>query len=278
MFSKKQRLGWVKDRFDGRDYLHKPKVAKIQEIVILSEWLPSVRNQGGEGSCVGHAIGATLTAMAKKTEVFTEWFSPRWIYNGARFLEGWLVYDDGCYPRDALEWLLEKGCLLEKFWPYVAQQDTFTTPSSKLDAEAAKYPLLEYIRVDNGVNGICSALQDGYYVSIGTPWFDKWMNPKKGVLPTVKVKDSVAGGHASCLYGFNYPMAIFYGINSWGEDFGDKGFFTMPFQAFDVFKKLGGYDSHYVKVEWTVAPTPPIPTTKKVQLFINDKEEFVMEV
>ncbi len=261
-----KRLGWKKDKYDPRDYLHKYTLVKLDNEIILQP--PSVRDQGSEGSCVGHGVGANLTVEAMKAKVYTEWFSPRWIYNGARALEGTLNSDDGCYARDALDWCLKKGCLLEHFWIYKPKVDIYKTPPSKLDPEAAKYPLVAYYRVDNGTDGICNAIAQGYCVSIGTPWYSKWMSPKNGVLPALKGSDSVAGGHETMLYGYNISKSIFYGMNSWGTSWGNKGFYTMPFQSFRIMKDYSyGYDAYYVKVQWGVpTPPPPTPTITPIRL------------
>lgn len=241
-----KRLGWLKDKFDKRDYLYKATLKAIPDVVILKDYLPDVRDQGMIASCVGFGIGANLVGRAKKLNTYLEWFSPTWIYNGARFIEGTLWIDTGCEPRDALHWLYMKGCLLEHFWPYDLNKLDMSAPPSSLEPEAAKYPLLSYYRIVDGTDGICEVLANGQYVSIGTPWFEKWINPEKGVLPEVSASDSVAGGHETSLFGYDKTKQIFYGINSWGTDWGDKGLYTMPFSSFDVFKKLGGYDAHYI--------------------------------
>ncbi len=261
-------FGWVKDKWDGRDYLFKPKLVTVPDIVDLSEFLPEVRDQGSSGSCVGFGVGINLTAWAKKLKVFQEWFSPRWIYNGARFIEGALD-EEGCYPRDAFEWLRKKGCLLEHFWSYVIPDDM--PPPSHLEPEAAKWPLFAYYRVDNGVDGIMLALAEGNFVTIGTPWFWSWMNPPGGILPKVNIFSGVAGGHATTLVGYRKLDEMFLGVNSWSSEWGNNGKYEMPFQAFDVFKLKGGYDAHYVKVEWAEAPPPP-PPPNTLQLRVKDGE------
>ena len=114
--------------------------------------------------------------------------------------------------------------------------------------------MLSYYRVVDGVSGICEVLANGQYVSIGTPWFEKWMDPINGELVEVKFLDMIAGGHETCLYGYDKDKQIFYGINSGGTDWGNKGFYTMPFSAFDVFKVMGGYDAHYIG--YSLAPEP----------------------
>jgi len=203
---------------------------------------------------VAFGIGANLVARDKRWNTYVEYYSPSWIYNGARFIEGTLTQDVGCYPRDALHWLYEKGCLLEYLWPYNPLRLDVAPPPSHLEPEAAKYPLLSYYRVVDGVEGICEVLANGQYVSIGTPWYEKWVDPVNGELAEVSFLDPIAGGHETCLYGYDKDKGIFYGINSWGTDWGNKGFYTMPFSAFGVFKVMGGYDAHYIG--YTYAPEP----------------------
>ena len=200
MVRKHPKLGWRKSKFNSKDYLH-ISAATIPTSVILSQFLPAIRNQGNVGSCVGFGIGANLTGTAKKVGVYKEWFSPEWIYNGARYIEGTLSEDAGADPADALSWLSKKGCLLEEYWPYNPNVVDTTSPPSKYGPLASQWPLLTYTRVVNGTAGICSAISQNYLVSIGTPWFDSWMNiGSTGVLPSVTVNSSVAGGHETLLY------------------------------------------------------------------------------
>jgi hypothetical protein len=250
--------GWAKDKWDGRDYLHKMVEKEIPSSMML-DTLPSVRNQGSVGSCVGFGIGAQVGSVAKSLNIFTEWYSPTWIYNGARFIEGSLLKDAGCEPGDALSWLLKKGCLLEQFWPYNSSKLDTTVPSSAREAQAIKYPGFAYYRVADGAAGICSALASGYTVSIGNPWFDNWMEAPKGVLP--EPSDSIVGGHETCLYGYDSVSKVFYGQNSWGTGWGNQGRFTMPFSALPAFKNVGGYDAYYVT--FAAGPTPNPPPPKK---------------
>lgn len=290
--------GWRKDTWDGRDYLHKVAMpTAIPDVVDLSKYCPGVRNQGGVGSCTGFGIGANITAAAKKSGVYTEWFSPWWIYNGARYIEGDLRYDNGAYPRDCLDWLVKKGCLLEHFWPYqdgTSKLDT-TSPPSKFDPEAAKWPLvgysdapqlkLGYYRVTAGADGICSALAQEKLVSIGIPWPSKWMSSKDGVLPAITASSSIAGGHEVVLYGYDKTKGLFCGMNSWGTTQWSytgkvipKGCFTMPMSVFEVFKKLGGYDAHYVEVKWGALepPVPPTPVSEVlIQVSLDDGQSWV---
>ena len=113
-----RQFGWIKDKFDKKDYLHRIKFLRLPVVVNHSYLLTPVRDQGQVGSCVGFGIGINLNSVKVMLEIFKEWCSPTYIYNGARYLEGTLPIDMGCQPRDALEWTLDFGILLEHFWPY----------------------------------------------------------------------------------------------------------------------------------------------------------------
>ncbi len=255
-------FGWQKDKYDNRDYMHKMKVAPVPESVVLRDFLTDVRNQGNVGSCVGFGIGVNLNSITKALNIFVEWHSPTWLYNGARFIEGTLTQDVGCYPRDALNWAVEKGILLEHFWPYDPNRLDTQAPSSTKQAQATRYKDFAYYRVADSVDGICDAIASQHFVSIGSPWFREWMNaPGTGLLATPTTGSEVVGGHETCIFGYDKKAGIFYGINSWGTGWADGGHYKMPFEAIDIFKKVGGYDAHYITFNsGTEPPLPPAPT------------------
>lgn len=269
-----RKLAWKKDPYDGRDYLFKPRYA-APEKVDLSGILPAVRDQGSIGACVGFAMGGYLGGLALRDRLWVDDFSPTWIYNGARYLEGMLPYDVGCYPRNALRWLLDKGGLLERYWPYHPYLLDKTPPPSSLESEAAKRPLASYERVTGGAEGTCGALADGHLVAIGTPWYDSWMYVgKDGRLPEVSALMAVAGGHATLLYGYDKTLGVFFGQNSWGTTWGNKGRFLMPMSTFSVFGLHGGYDAHVINVAWAQAPDDPAePEEPEVPVVPGDDEK-----
>ena len=255
-------FGWKKDRWDPRDYLHPTMKTVALPASVINKNVPAVRDQGVQGSCVGFGIGAIVTSVTLNVEPAAEWFSPQYIYNGARFIEGTLAQDAGAYPKDALDWLLKNGCLLEHFWPYDPAKFDPAAPSSARIAQANRYPDFAYYRVVDGVDGICSALAAGRIVAIGSPWFSKWMQiGSDGLLPEQTETDPVVGGHEYAVYGYDLAEKIFYCMNSWGSKWGREGHFRLPFSAIDTFKKLWGYDAHYVSFSpGTPPPVPPGPT------------------
>lgn len=244
--------GWKKDKYNPEAELHKTvSVAKLPPVVDMSAYLPSVRDQGGQSSCVGHGIAGIVTAtFIQQFGIHAyEWFSPQWVWNGARYIEGTLAQNDGVQPTDGFSWITKQGNLQEHFWPYSPVNLDKTAPSSLREKEAIKYKGWKVTRVADGVNGIMSALAAGHFVAIGTPWFVNWMNPgANGVLPVVNSSSDVDGGHGYFLYGYSLGLGvnIFFAQNSWGPDWAKGGRFFVPMSAIDVFKQLGGYDAHYV--------------------------------
>ena len=256
--------GWKKDPRSTKDFIYKPKIVALPDHVDFIALLPAVADQNGNGACTGFTFAALLGFWAKKLGIVLmpqdmEWFSQWWIYNGARYIEGTLPFDEGAYPRDCLDWLMEKGGLPYHFWPYTEKFDK-TSPPTKFDPEAAKFPLAAYYRVTGSFDGVCNAMASGHCVALGTPWFDKWMDPgSSGKLAVITEDDEVVGGHAYLAVGYDRIAGHLICLNSWGKEWGENGFCYLPAQAFPVFNRVGGYDAYYIEVAWGPQPKPDQP-------------------
>lgn len=251
-------FGWHKDPYDSKDYLHKRKFVTLPPVVSHADLLTPVRRQLCS-DCVGHGVGLALNGVKVELGIFEEWCSPTYIYNGARYIEGTLPFDLGCYPKDALDWTLKNGILLEHFWPYAGFSKA--VPSSERMKQADRYGGFQYWRCVDGIDGICDALASGFLVAIGSPWFKEWENTDAcGRLAVPTSSSMEIGGHEYCLYGHNRNEGFFEAQQSWGIEWGNKGRFIMPFESIDIFKQRGGYDAHHViftkDIDTTPNPTP----------------------
>ncbi len=269
---KDKRLGWKKDKYNPyAKYRKMGFVVAIPDVgpTDMVSHTPAVRTQEAS-DCTGFGIGGKITAAANKLGITltggTQFVSPTDVYNGGRYINGDLQYDDGAYPDDCYNWLTQKSCLPEGYWKYMGFEKR-SRPSS-LDQYTTQYPLLkvDVLRIDNGVDGICAALGNGEYVSLGIPWPDIWMSSKDGMLPTPKSNSSLAGGHEFYVYNYNRTLRLFYCVNSWGiknwSYLGSKvpkGHFTITFDSFPYFKNQGGWDAHTARIRWVTQPTPPEP-------------------
>ena len=250
--------GWLKDKFNPEAKYHVGVIplAEVPNEVDLSTYLPPVRNQGGINSCVGFGVSGAIGAIAKHLGCYQEPYSPNWVYNGARFLENTLTQNVGCYPEDAYKWLKTVGCLIEPYWPY-NPNSLCTTDPNNYKQFSIQYGEFDVIRIDNGVDGIISALADGHCVAIGTPWPPTWSGNTSGILPIISPGLEITSGHMTFLYGYNKLTGYAYDQNSWGLSFGKLGKAQIPMESFETFKtKYWGYDAHYVTFTPKVIPIP----------------------
>lgn len=254
-----RQFGWKKDIRDERDFLHATRKAVLLPDEVDLKNLAPVVDQGNEGSCVGQGIGGKLTSTAIRLGVDPEWFSRRYIYNGARAYGGYLN-EEGAYPRDGYEFLLKWKVLKEHAWPYKDNHDN-TDPRTRTWEPADLWVLDSYVRCVDGIGGIQSALADGHFVSIGASWYDSWSDTDRdGVLPADY--SSVAGGHEFYSFGYSIPRQLLFCVNSWGKNWGKGGIFYVPFSAVEAWKKDDGYDAHYGNVSWSGVIPEPVPGKK----------------
>ena len=254
-------FGWIKDKWNDKAVYHLPKVITYPISADMLSLCPPVRNQDGVGACTGFGIGGEVGTVAKAGGFFTEWFSPNWLYNGGRAIEGTLTQDAGAAPQDVFDWATAHGLLLEHFWPFIDKLDK-AAPSSLRESEAVMYPDWQLVRVDNGLDGILSALSEGHCVALGSPWSQRWENDVKadGILDDPN-GSMVAGGHETFLHGYDTTVSLFDGQNSWGTSFGKQGHYRMPFTSLQWFKDNGGYDAHYVVFLNSPNPIPNPPAS-----------------
>jgi hypothetical protein len=254
-------FGWRKDPRDPRDLLWRRlfKVPRIlPERVDLRDRAGPVRNQLNEGSCVGFAAMALKNWWEKAQKDYPGkqgGISPRCCYNGAKWIGGYLS-QEGAYLRDALKFLKKYGTCTEAEWPYVPVADRTVSPLDRVKPEQLEpWKIVSYVRLGS-VDEVLHALASESPVFIGTPWFRNWLNVgRDGKLPPADGK--VVGGHATLLLGYDMKEHRFIGQNSWGTQWGDRGFYYM------LMSDVEGYfaESDF----WTVVdlePSPPGPQPK----------------
>jgi hypothetical protein len=259
MQSPQRGFGWLKDKYNPEAVYHRPKAIRLPDTIDWLGFCPPVRDQNGVGACTGFGIGGMAATVAREGSFFTEAYSPTWLYNGARYIEGTLKKDAGAAPDDVFKWAKENGLLFEHFWPFEKVLDT-TAPSSERVAQAIKYDNFEVIRVDEGLAGILSSLAEGHCIALGGPWSQRWENPPASGILDDPFGSYIDGGHETFLYGYDQTTQLLFGQNSWGVSYGDKGRYKMPFHAIDWFKVNGGYDAQYLLM--SASPVPPKPPKK----------------
>jgi C1A family cysteine protease len=226
---------WRPDKPDHRDYafldhytVHATS-AQPQSVDLRPHFGP-VYDQGQLGSCTANALGGALQFMHMKLLNDQTTFSRLFIYYNERLIEGTTKTDAGAEIRDGVKTLATQGACSEAEWPYTISKFK-TKPVKKCYTDGLKNKITTYLRITD----LASALQclaDGFPFVFGFSVYDAFESDavaKTGILNMPAKTEKMLGGHAVCAVGYDMPSKRFIVRNSWGDAWGQKGYFTMPF-------------------------------------------------
>jgi C1A family cysteine protease len=226
------KFHWVKDRFDKRDYKYELFNNSQKDYVDLREFCSPIEHQGNLGSCTGQAIAGAIELLNKRNNKPTD-VSRLFIYYYERLLLGTVNYDSGAYIRDGIKVCSHNGSPLEHFWPYIINRFKIK-PNQKAINDALSRKITLYERV-NDHEGCIDAINNGYPVIIGFYVYSSFISnivARTGMMPYPNInRERFLGGHAVLLVGYNKKQNRYIVRNSWGQGWGDKGYFYMPFDV-----------------------------------------------
>lgn len=235
----KHGLGWQPDLPDYRDWrLKVPVGVALPSRVSLRANQSPVRDQGALGSCVGMAVAAGVEYLRRTdADLFSTIYSPLFVYYNARAMHGWEKEDTGAYIRDGVKTVVKLGIAPDSAWPY--RIDRFTRkPHATAHKKADRWKLGSYHRCDM-VTDIKAALAKGYPVVGGFSCYENmftWDVYQSGIIPMPS--GGQYGGHAVLFVGYDDATNRFTFKNSWGTEWGDEGYGTLPYDY--VSQRLAG--------------------------------------
>ena len=225
----------LKDNYET----HEVKVGSVD----LRSNFTKIKNQGQQGSCLSFTLTSIFEYMMKVSKQEDYDLSEAFLYYNARNLDTdeSTSNDNGSRFHPSIESLSKYGIALEKYWPYNENvYDKRPSEEAYKDAETRK--LIKALNVECSVKAIKSALSDGYPVAgsfILYPSFNQ--NGAYIQMPTKEEIESVNNGneedeqmerharHAMTIVGFSDELQMFLVRNSWGDDWGDRGYCYMPY-------------------------------------------------
>ena len=223
---------WVKDKVDTRDHPYQLTNKTQSNVVDLRQYCSLIENQGNLGSCTGNAIAGAIELLHKRQKRTLD-ISRLFIYYYERVLIGTVNYDSGAYIRDGIKVCYKFGAPTENLWPYNISKFRTVPPKEAL-LDAAKRKVTSYQRAAD-FKAVIDAITSGYPVTIGFSVyssFDTNSVARTGIMPYPDIKkEKLLGGHAVLLVGYNKNNNTFIARNSWGTNWGDRGYFYMPFQV-----------------------------------------------
>jgi C1A family cysteine protease len=223
------KYGWIKDSPDARDRLYnKPRGLRRPKKQDLRPACSPIENQTTLGSCTANAAVGTTEFLEIKDKVQFIDFSRLYVYYNERVMDGTVNEDAGSQLRTAAKAMAKWGVCNEKSWPY--NVDKFTIkPPAKCYTEGAKHKITSYRRLGT-LDDILDCLAEGYPVMFG---FDVYSCLNEvgadGLLRMPTEDDEYEGGHAVVFVGYDMAKKLLIVRNSWGVEWGDKGYFYMPF-------------------------------------------------
>ena len=227
--------GWVPDLPDHRDHLYAAPVelaGALPASVDLRAKCPPVYDQGQLGSCTANAIAAAVQFDQMKQQlahIFTP--SRLFIYYNERALEHTIDSDSGAQIRDGIKSVGNQGDCPETEWLYVISKFK-TKPPRPCYADALKYKAVLYQRLTPVFSQLRGCLASGYPFVFGFTVYDSFESAqvaKTGHASLPKSGERAIGGHAVMGIGYDDSRQWFVVRNSWGNKWGMKGYFTLPY-------------------------------------------------
>ncbi|MDN3205912.1 C1 family peptidase [Algoriphagus sediminis] len=207
--------------------------------VDLSNFLPPVGNQGRLPSCTawattyyGRSLQVNIQNAARTNKKVA--FSPSFIYN--QMTEG-----NNCIPTSvqfAMEKLVSEGALGLDLFPYQAEGcDELPKEENQILAQEYRLNGFKVLTGENMISEMKALLNDQNPVVI-TMGLDLEFGKKddaglSAYRPHRVVPKDIQGAHAMLVVGYSDENNAFKVVNSWGEGWGDAGFFWADYDAFE---------------------------------------------
>lgn len=222
---------------DKRDYkflLMEQTGTTTPAVISLRDVAPSVLDQENIGSCVSNSLGNVFKYHLTKDNVSGEKFEPSRleIYFQGRTLEGTVNSDSGLTVADGCKVLHQFGACAEHEWPYDTTK-YLQEPPLEARVNATHRKVTKYMRVQQNVAQIKGALALKLPVTIGISVYESFESDsvaKTGTVPMPQSNEAMLGGHCVTIWGADDNQKLFTLQNSWGPNWGDEGFFTLPYE------------------------------------------------
>ncbi len=230
-----QKYGWKPDIPDRRDFAatRPPPIVVLPEETSLRPSCPPVYDQTRYGSCVSNGVKFGVDFQRVKQGLPLLDGSRFFIYYNGRIIEGEdLNSDSGLMVRNGIKSVVAYGVCPESLWPY-EDANFAAKPTPACYAEAVTHKTLKYARVLQTLYGLkYQVAVKKIPVIFGFTVYESFESEevaKTGIMPIPHMREKAVGGHCVALMGYDNARKSFEVRNSWGADWGDQGYFWMPY-------------------------------------------------
>ena len=234
------------DCHDPRDYMLSsyspslmPQVMK-QPVADLRKYVMCVYQQEKSESCTANALCAAFGLNLRKQELTLDqgfcYFNPSrlFLYYNTRKYAKSQDADNGASLRNSIKALNRKGVCAESDWPYDLKK-SHIEPPQWCYRTAKDNNLSKYQRLSQDIDQFRACLQEECPFVFGFKLFDSFNHSetkKQGLMhmPTQEEREKEFKClHAVVAVGYNDLKRHIVVLNSWGEGWGDRGYFYMPY-------------------------------------------------
>ena len=241
MDAKAYRTGCVKDVPDDRDveYVPRSRVPGASPVAVpasvdLSPGFPPPFDQGQSNTCSANAASNALGYLLKKVDpasfdregaqsrLFIYWVAR------AKIAKSPTNVDQGIQIRDAVKAVATYNSVPESLWEFAPVEQRFMLEPAEGVWEAAKTPdVFRYRSVAQDLAQIKEVLATGKPIVVG-------IEVRQGMYDAgpdgiVSMTGGFVGWHAVIIAGYDDATRRFKFQNSWGDWYGQKGFFYLDY-------------------------------------------------
>ncbi len=216
-----------------------PNLDALPRQVDLRQYCSPVEDQGQVGSCTANAVVGAMEYQIRKEGKPAVDLSRLFVYFNARRMSGHEGADCGTRISQGLAAFMAFGSPPEAAWPYDPNLVN-REPGDAVFQQARDYVPAEYAHVD-GFDNVRGALARGYPVVFAASLPESFWNavratgraapPSKDELMAAHTNE---GTHAMLLVGYDDGQREVLIRNSWGEGWGEKGYFRLDYDSFTL--------------------------------------------
>ena len=230
----KNRLGWVPDVPDHRDFAYAAPLATLAALppkIDLRPHCPPVYNQGALGSCTANAIGAAFQFDRMRQNLPSFVPSRLFLYYNERAMEGSVASDAGAMIRDGIKSMKHQGDCPETQRPYIVSRFA-VKPPPQCYTSALKFQVVSYQRVARTLGQMRGCIASGFPFVFGVSCYTSFLSAATAATGDIAMPaqaETLEGGHAILCTGYDDSKQRFNFRNSWGTGWGNGGYGTIPY-------------------------------------------------
>ncbi|UJR12129.1 hypothetical protein I4U23_016306 [Adineta vaga] len=204
--------------------------------VDLRHWMPPIDDQKGMNTCSATTFATLCNYLFKRLFGYDITVSRLFIYYNSQimYFRTLEVEDIGAHRMNVALSLRKYGVCEEKYWPY--QKYLLNKMPSDLAYEQASHYAVTPFYIPINVNAIEMCLNNKLPVVIGirlTNDAARNMKYNGGYLQVPDINNSLVYKsflHSCLIVGYDKNSQYFICRNSWGRNWGDQGYFYMPYE------------------------------------------------